>query len=422
MALTGWPAEPPLFPPAPLAARLAALVTEIEQLTYRHGRPVRVSWEAALAGRAALLGLRRRGQISPNGSCRLLPTPDGWVALSLPRPSDAELMPALTGRAGTGSWADAMSLAEVTPAGEFAARARLLGLAAAPARLVKAPAPAEWYRARPQWSPRDWGGEDPWRVVDLSSLWAGPLVARLLAEAGAAVTKVESATRPDGARATPPFYRWLHPPDETVITVDLSTAAGRQRAAELIDEADVVIEASRPRALEQLGLGPDDRPDRPGRVWLSITGYGRRAPGRDWIAFGDDAAAAGGLIARDARDQPVFCGDAIADPITGLAGALAVLRSREAGGGELIDLAMSQAAARAASEPAPGEAGAGQVAGEPAPLRPTTATTAQQTTPPPEPATVESDGAGGWRVRMGPRLEAVRDAPDPVELILREAG
>jgi hypothetical protein len=408
MALTGWPSEPPLLPPAPLPARLAALVTEIERLTSQHGRPLRVSWEAAVAGRAALLGLRRQGQISPNGSCRLLPTSDGWVALSLPRPSDAELIPALTGRTGTGSWADASSLAEVTPTGEFAARARLLGLAAAPVRPVNQPAPADWYTARRQWSRRSWGGADPWRVVDLSSLWAGPLVARLLAEAGAAVTKVESATRPDGARATPPFYRWLHPPDEAVITVDLSTAAGRRRAAGLIDEADVVIEASRPRALEQLGLGPDDCPDRPGRVWLSITGYGRQAPGRDWIAFGDDAAVAGGLIARDARDQPVFCGDAIADPITGLAGALAVLRSREVGGGELIDLAMSQAAASAA--------------GEAAPLRPATATTARQTAPPHEAATVEADGTGGWRVRIGPRVEAVRDRPEPLELILPGTG
>src|SRR5262249_37669664 len=152
------------------------------------------------------------------------------------------------------------------------------------------PAPAEWYTARRQWSTRMSGSGDPWRGGDLSSLWARPLVARLLAEAGAAGGEVGSAAPPEGARATPPFYRWVPPRDETVVRVDFSTVVGRHRAAELIDEADVVIEASRPRALEQLGLGPDSRPDRPGRVWLSITGYGRQAPGRDWIAFGDDAA------------------------------------------------------------------------------------------------------------------------------------
>jgi hypothetical protein len=449
MALTGWPDEPPLLPPLLLPARLAALVAEIEQLTTRQGRPVRVAWEAAVAGRATLLGLRRHGRISPNGSCRLLATADGWVALSLPRPSDAELMPALTGRGGregAGSWADARAIAAVTPGSDFAARARLLGLAAAPVPPVPEPAPSEWYLARRQWSPRMWSDTDPWRVVDLSSLWAGPLVARLLGEAGAAVTKVESASRPDGARATPAFYSWLHPSDESVVRVDFSTVAGQRRAAELIDEADVVIEASRPRALEQLGLGPESRPDRPGRVWLSITGYGRQGPGRDWIAFGDDAAVAGGLTVCNGRGEPVFCGDAIADPITGLAGTLAVLRSREAGGGELIDLAMSRAAARAAGEPAltgrntpipagepaptearsarsgrerpPAGATSDRVASEAAPVRPLPPTTAGHPAPHLTAATVEPDGAGGWRVRIGSWVEAVRDSPDRLELIL----
>ncbi len=124
--------------------------------------------------------------------------------------------------------------------------------------------------------------------------------------------------------------------------LDFRSPAGRAEAAALLDTADVVIEASRPRALEQLGLGPEDRPERPGRVWLSITGHGRSAPGRDWVAFGDDAAVAGGLVGWDASSQPVFCGDAIADPITGLVGAVAVLRALAAGGGQLIDLAMSR--------------------------------------------------------------------------------
>src|SRR5262249_30559314 len=194
-----------------------------------------------------------------------------------------------------------------------------------------------------------WRGMAPTRGGALISRprWAGPPSRPPPPRPGA---RVPNTPHRPGAR--PPFCRWLHPPVETAVRVDLSSGAGWRRAAELIDEADVVIEASRPRAMEQLGLGPEDRPDRPGRVWLSITGYGRQAPGRDWIAFGDDAAVAGGLIAWDARDEPVFCGDALADPITGLAGALAVLRSREAGGGELIDLAMSRAAARAAGAPA----------------------------------------------------------------------
>ena len=150
-----------------------------------------------------------------------------------------------------------------------------------------------------------------------------------------------------------------------------------------------MIEASRPRALEQLGLGPDDRPPRPGRVWLSITGHGRAQPGRDWVAFGDDAAVAGGLVGRDAGGGPVFCGDAIADPITGLAGAVAVLRALDAGGGKLIDLSMSRAAgAMAADGTGPG-------------------------------AEAVRDRSGGWLVGTGDRQVEVRDRPRRVEWIER---
>ena len=173
--------------------------------------------------------------------------------------------------------------------------------------------------------------------------------------------------------------------------LDFRSPAGRAEAAALLDTADVVIEASRPRALQQLGLGPDDRPERPGRVWLSITGHGRSAPGRDWVAFGDDAAVAAGVVGRDASNQPVFCGDAIADPITGLVGAVAVLRALAAGGGQLIDLAMSGATGAAAARGA-----------------------ADWSTPPVE---VERDRAGRWLVRTGEVVAEVRDRPAQVEWI-----
>jgi crotonobetainyl-CoA:carnitine CoA-transferase CaiB-like acyl-CoA transferase len=447
MGLTGWPEGPPQVPPWQLAARLAGLAEEIYAVTAGRGRPVRVSWEAAVAGRAALLGLRRQGQTSPNGSCRLLRTPDGWVALNLPRLTDAELIPALTGRPGPDAWRDAAALASVTPAAEFAARARLLGLAAAtlPSPPAAGADPIDPCTTHPVGDPVAGRDGQPWRVIDLSSLWAGPLAVRVLAEAGAAVTKLESVSRPDGARATPNFYRWLHAPNETVTRVDLATVTGRQHAAALIEAADVVIEASRPRALEQLGLGPHERPGRPGRVWLSITGHGRDEPGRDWIAFGDDAAVAGGLVARDQRGDPVFCGDALADPLTGLTGALAVLRAREAGGGCLIDLAMSRAAAsaaRVAGDTAAGAAEAAGVAGDTAAANTATGNTAaggprhttaggpRHTAPGAarhtparsgtsvESPVVEPDGAGGWRVGVEGRWEKVQESPARLDLIL----
>ena len=107
----------------------------------------------------------------------------------------------------------------------------------------------------------------------------------------------------------------------------------------------MVIEASRPRALEHLGVDADAVVSGGGpSVWLSITGHGRREPERDWVAFGDDAAVAGGLVVEDERG-PVFCADAVADPISGVVAAGAVLEALHEGGRWLVDVALSAVAA-----------------------------------------------------------------------------
>jgi len=120
--------------------------------------------------------------------------------------------------------------------------------------------------------------------------------------------------------------------------VDFDEPSGLRR---LLDAADVVIESSRPAALTNRGLGPTGRD---GQVWLRITGHGADRERANWVAFGDDAAVAGGLIDGTA-DEPVFCGDAIADPLTGLHAALEVTESLRRGGGELIELSMAAVAA-----------------------------------------------------------------------------
>jgi crotonobetainyl-CoA:carnitine CoA-transferase CaiB-like acyl-CoA transferase len=116
--------------------------------------------------------------------------------------------------------------------------------------------------------------------------------------------------------------------------------------ARLVATADVVVEASRPRALEQLGIRARDllaAGDGPW-VWVSITGYGRAAPARDWVGFGDDAAVAGGLVVWDERG-PCFCADAVADPTTGLAAAAATLMALRNGGRWLLDVSLAGTAA-----------------------------------------------------------------------------
>jgi crotonobetainyl-CoA:carnitine CoA-transferase CaiB-like acyl-CoA transferase len=114
-----------------------------------------------------------------------------------------------------------------------------------------------------------------------------------------------------------------------------------------------VVESARPRALLQLGIDAAAMVEQvPGLTWVSITGYGRAEPGGSWVAFGDDAAVAAGLtIATGAT--PLFCGDAIADPLTGLLAAVAALESWRAGGGTLVDVALRDVVAHVLGSEAP---------------------------------------------------------------------
>ena len=82
-------------------------------------------------------------------------------------------------------------------------------------------------------------------------------------------------------------------------------------------------------------------------MWASITSHGREPGHRLRVGFGDVAAAAGGLVAGDARG-PCFLADAVADPLSGLVAAAAVLEALGAGGRWLIDAAMAPMAAAVA--------------------------------------------------------------------------
>lgn len=372
MALTGFADGAPVASPAGSFAMLWQVTEELAAVTRTAGHKVRADPAELIAGRAALTGFTRQGQVSAGGSTRLLRAADGWCAVTMSRIGDVESVPAVLGvlgldalallrhPAGRGSGLDAVRAAAWSalttaagsrPAAEVADAAQLLGI---PASILPQELPdASW----PPWrttriaAPSSMARLDGAVVADLSAMWAGPLCARLLGLAGAQVIKVESADRPDGARSgNQRFYDWLHDGHKSV-SFPFRTDPGQALLSSLLASADVVIEASRPRALAGLGVAPGMIPHKPGQVWLSITGYGRDEPGR--VAFGDDAAVAGGLAGWTGggwgQGKPVFCADAIADPLTGLCGALAVARSLAAGGGELIDMAMRTVAARFAA-------------------------------------------------------------------------
>ncbi|MBX7448825.1 CoA transferase [Mycolicibacterium sp. 3033] len=340
--LTGMPHERPDTSRAPV-------VDAAQEIAEVLGHRLGVSIDAAttLTGRAALLGLRRRGRTSAGGTSRLVAGTDGWCAINLSRPDDIAAVPALIETDSVNHadpwpavehWAAAHSVLSVVE------RARLLDIPAAVLGQAAA-APPGRRRCGP---PRQPAAVTDLLVVDLSSMWAGPLCGSLLRVAGATVVKVESPRRTDGARSGPPaFFDWVNG-GKLSVTVDFDEDAEFLR--ELLSVADVVIEGSRPAALARRGLGPDDTGARPGRVWLRITGYGAASENAHTVAFGDDAAVAGGLVG-GSSGGPVFCGDAIADPLTGLHGALAIVESLDSGGGEVIDVSMAATAATYAAVP-----------------------------------------------------------------------
>ena len=103
------------------------------------------------------------------------------------------------------------------------------------------------------------------------------------------------------------------------IALDFADRSDRALLTRVIAAADLVVEGSRPRAMDDLGIDPDEVRHCSATSWLSITGHGRTAqPGR--VGFGDDAAVAGGLWL-ESSDRPMFVADAVADPLTGLAAA-----------------------------------------------------------------------------------------------------
>jgi crotonobetainyl-CoA:carnitine CoA-transferase CaiB-like acyl-CoA transferase len=201
-------------------------------------------------------------------------------------------------------------------------------------------------------------------VVDLSALWAGPLCAHLLGLAGARVIKVESPERLDGLRRAPgAFYDLLHAGHESVV-LDLRTEAGRADLGSLLRAADVVVESSRPRAIEQLGIEPEAVCAESPTTWISITAYGRSGPWSNRVGFGDDVAMSAGVVAYAEGDEtPLPCGDALADPLAGLQAAVAALCSFVRGGSSLADVSMHRVAAAtlAIGDPfaRPAERGAG---------------------------------------------------------------
>lgn len=189
------------------------------------------------------------------------------------------------------------------------------------------------------------------RVLDFSRVLSGPYASMTLADLGADVVKVEDPHGGDDTRGFgPPFmdgvstYFLSINRGKRSITLDLKTAADRQRALALADVADVVLENFRPGVMARLGLGHETlRARNPRLVYCAISGFGQASdrPGYDLMVQGMSGIP---TLTGD-RDTPPFkCGASIADLVAGMnavQGILAALYRRErTGQGALVDVPM----------------------------------------------------------------------------------
>lgn len=197
------------------------------------------------------------------------------------------------------------------------------------------------------------------RVLELSTVLAGPYCAMVLADLGADVIKIEppegDATRGYG----PP---WIGPAVEggermaayflsvnrnkRSLRLDLRQPDSADVVRRLIGRSDVLIENFRPGALERLGFDEQAlRELNPALVHLSITGYGRTGPDAARPGYDFVAQAVGGLMsvtgfADDDGGQPTKLGVAITDVVTGLLGAVGILAALRSGVAQRIDVSL----------------------------------------------------------------------------------
>ncbi len=185
------------------------------------------------------------------------------------------------------------------------------------------------------------------RVIDMSTVLAGPNCARYLADFGADVIKVE---RPGGDSLR--GMAWRDPRDgeglwwklvnrnKRTVVLDVKEDADRELLLRLVDDAHVLVENSRPGTMERLGLGPDVLLARnPDLVMTRISGFGQDGPYASRPGFATIAEAMSGLAALSGEPdgQPLLPPIALTDEVTGLAAAFATMVALHSGVGQVVD-------------------------------------------------------------------------------------
>ena len=200
------------------------------------------------------------------------------------------------------------------------------------------------------------GSLDDLKILDFSTLLPGPYATLMLADMGAEVLKISSASRPDIVLDYPPFIgdtgvsasqAWLGRNKKTMF-LNLKTGEGKAVVKELVKEYDIVLEQFRPGVMEKLGLGYEDlKAVNPKLIYCSLTGYGQTGPLRDAAGHDINYISRSGIISQAGRREsgPSLMNFQIADIAVGsmnsVIGILAAVNYRKnTGKGQYIDVAM----------------------------------------------------------------------------------
>ena len=201
------------------------------------------------------------------------------------------------------------------------------------------------------------------RVADFTWVWAGPFCTEQLAHLGAEVVRIETAARPCVTRLLPPFADFQPGPNRSgyfnqynqgkqSLTLNLKHPRGLEVARRLITKSDVVAENFANGVMERMGLGYEDvRRLKADIIMVSISGYGRSGPERDFVSYGPATVPLAGFssVTGYKGSPPMHIGVSYGDPTAGLHGALAVMAAlchrRRTGEGQFIDVSLWEAAA-----------------------------------------------------------------------------
>jgi formyl-CoA transferase len=195
------------------------------------------------------------------------------------------------------------------------------------------------------------------KVLEMGQLIAGPFCARLLAEFGADVIKIEPPEGGDPLRAWRKLHKgtslWWYAQarNKKSITVNLKSPEGQDIVRRLAREADIIVENFRPGAMEKWGLGYEQlAKENPGLIMVRLSGFGQTGPYRDRLGFGAIGESMGGMryVTGYPDRAPVRVGISLGDSLAamyGVMGALMALHHRNANGGkgQVVDVALYEA-------------------------------------------------------------------------------